>query len=61
VSVETAGGAARPPAVTRRATAAPEAGSAGLARNILALFAGLSLWTAIHFGALALLPIYLHE
>ncbi len=33
----------------------------GLARNVVALFAGLSLWTAIHFGSLALLPLYLHD
>lgn len=32
-----------------------------MTRNVLALFAGLSLWTAIHFGSLALLPLYLHD
>ena len=67
MSVGTAGGAARPPAVA--APRAPASGSAagraagapGLTRNVLALLGGLSLWTAIHFGSLALLPLYLHD
>jgi MFS family permease len=28
---------------------------------VLALFCGLLLWTAIHFGTLTLLPLYLHD
>jgi MFS family permease len=67
VSVGTAGGAARPPAVSAPSpaasagAAAPAGSPAGLARNVVALFGGLSLWTAIHFGSLALLPLYLHD
>jgi MFS family permease len=35
--------------------------AATLRRNVLALFCGLLLWTAIHFGTLTLLPLYLHD
>jgi MFS family permease len=35
--------------------------TATLRRNVLALFCGLLLWTAIHFGTLTLLPLYLHD
>jgi MFS family permease len=35
--------------------------TAALRRNVLALFCGLLLWTAIHFGTLTLLPLYLHD
>jgi MFS family permease len=42
------GGAAAQAAVTLR-------------RNVLALFSGLLLWTAVHFGILALLPLLLHD
>ena len=31
-----------------------------LGRNVLALFGGLLLWTGVHFGLLALLPLVLH-
>jgi MFS family permease len=41
--------------------AEPERTAAALRRNVLALFAGLLLWTAIHFGTLTLLALYLHE
>jgi MFS family permease len=30
-------------------------------RNVLALFSGLLLWTGVHFGLLALLPLALHD
>jgi MFS family permease len=32
-----------------------------LRRNVLALFGGLLLWTGVHFGLLALLPLALHD
>ena len=32
-----------------------------LRRNVLALFSGLLLWTGVHFGLLALLPLVLHD
>ena len=32
-----------------------------LRRNVLALMSGLLLWTAGHFGALAVLPLFLHD
>lgn len=32
-----------------------------LKRNVLALMSGLLLWTAGHFGALAVLPLFLHD
>ncbi|HSE06989.1 MAG TPA: MFS transporter [Methylomirabilota bacterium] len=32
-----------------------------LTRNVVALFIGVLLWTACHFGVLAALPLYLHE
>ena len=34
---------------------------ATLARNVLALTGGLFLWTASHFGMLAVLPLFLHD
>ena len=34
---------------------------ATLARNVLALTSGLFLWTASHFGMLAVLPLFLHD
>ena len=47
------------------ATAGGEAGrpplSAHLQRNILVLMGGLLLWTAGHFGVLAVLPLFLHD
>ena len=35
--------------------------AATLTRNVLALTGGLLLWTAVHFGSLALLPLFLHD
>jgi MFS family permease len=32
-----------------------------LTRNVVALFSGVLLWTACHFGILAVLPLFLHE
>jgi MFS family permease len=32
-----------------------------LRRNVLALSSGLFLWTGVHFGVLALLPVFLHD
>ena len=32
-----------------------------LRRNVLSLFSGLLLWTGVHFGLLALLPLALHD
>ncbi|HEY7204399.1 MAG TPA: MFS transporter [Methylomirabilota bacterium] len=60
MTVGTAGGAVRPPAALAGA-AAPDRVAATLHRNVLALFSGLLLWTAIHFGTLTLLPLYLHD
>lgn len=38
-------------------------GAAGVAlrRNVLALMSGLLLWTAGHFGVIAVLPLFLHD
>jgi MFS family permease len=41
--------------------AATDAAADPLRRNVLALFSGLLLWTGVHFGVLALLPLYLHD
>lgn len=38
-----------------------EADDPPLARNVLALTSGLLLWTAGHFGVLAVLPLFLHD
>ena len=38
-----------------------EHADATLRRNVLALWSGLLLWTAVHFGALAVLPLFLHD
>jgi MFS family permease len=35
--------------------------TAALKRNLLALIGGLLLWTAGHFGVLAVLPLFLHD
>jgi MFS family permease len=35
--------------------------TAALKRNLLALISGLLLWTAGHFGVLAVLPLFLHD
>jgi MFS family permease len=35
--------------------------AAALTRNVLALISGLLLWTAGHFGILAVLPLFLHD
>lgn len=35
--------------------------AAPLARNVAALGSGVLLWTACHFGVLAVLPLYLHD
>jgi MFS family permease len=32
-----------------------------LVRNVVALFTGVLLWTACHFGILAVLPLFLHD
>jgi MFS family permease len=32
-----------------------------LVRNVVALFSGVLLWTACHFGVLAVLPLFLHD
>lgn len=32
-----------------------------LARNVVALFSGVLLWTTCHFGVLAVLPLFLHD
>ncbi len=32
-----------------------------LVRNVVALFTGVLLWTACHFGVLAVLPLFLHD
>jgi len=34
---------------------------ASLTRNVLALTSGLTLWTAVHFGVTAMLPLFLHD
>jgi MFS family permease len=52
-----AGGAARRP--PRPTDAADPAGA--LTRNLVALISGLLLWTAGHFGVLAVLPLFLHD
>jgi len=60
VSDRTAGGAARPPAAPAMA-AAPDRAAAALQRDVAALWSGLLLWTAVHFGTLAVLPLFLHD
>ena len=39
----------------------PDDTAVALKRNVLALMSGLLLWTAGHFGALAVLPLFLHD
>ena len=39
----------------------PDDPAAALPRNVLALTSGLLLWTAGHFGLLAVLPLFLHD
>jgi MFS family permease len=47
--------------VITRHTAVEVDPAATLTRNVLALTGGLLLWTAVHFGSLALLPLFLHD
>jgi MFS family permease len=35
--------------------------AATVVRNVVALFTGVLLWTACHFGVLAVLPLFLHD
>jgi MFS family permease len=42
-------------------TASHDETAAPLTRNVLALMSGLLLWTAGHFGVLAVLPLFLHD
>jgi MFS family permease len=42
-------------------SAAADGTTAALTRNVLALTSGLLLWTAGHFGVLAVLPLFLHD
>lgn len=49
----------RPAAGRDRAEARDPAGTVG--RNVVALFTGVLLWTAGHFGVLAVLPLFLHD
>ena len=42
-------------------SAATDGTTAALTRNVLALTSGLLLWTAGHFGVLAVLPLFLHD
>ena len=41
--------------------ATPSAAADLLRRNVIALFSGLLLWTGVHFGLLAVLPLFLHD
>jgi MFS family permease len=42
-------------------TMRPDDTTVALKRNVLALMSGLLLWTAGHFGVLAMLPLFLHD
>ena len=46
---------------TRAELAEADGPTAALTRNVLALTSGLLLWTAGHFGVLAVLPLFLHD
>lgn len=46
---------------TRAELAEADGTTAALTRNVLALTSGLLLWTAGHFGVLAVLPLFLHD
>src|SRR5215468_6044454 len=46
---------------THAGTVAAFDARASLTRNILALTSGLTLWTAVHFGVTAILPLLLHD
>jgi MFS family permease len=56
-----------PPSSTVAAPRASDAASldtkqdAALPRNVIALTSGLLLWTASHFGVIAVLPLFLHD
>src|SRR5262249_5097520 len=50
----------RPMSTGADTVAAFDAG-ASLTRNVLALTSGLTLWTAVHFGVTAMLPLFLHD
>jgi MFS family permease len=41
--------------------AEPRDPAATVVRNVVALFTGVLLWTACHFGVLAVLPLFLHD
>ena len=57
-----AGGATgRPPMAVTHDPARAADPVAALRRNVLALISGLLLWTAGHFGVLAMLPLFLHD